>query len=118
MAIRVLLIEDEPLIAMLYEDIVLESSYEIIETLMCNAEAIAFINRERPDIVIVDYNLSDGPCLPVVRKLHELDIPFIVATGYGDDRDPELGSCRWLVKPFKDVDVLDALDEALPNTKT
>lgn len=110
---RVLLVEDEPLIAMLYEDIVQGTRFEIIETLMCNQDALKALDADRPDVVIVDYNLTDGPCLPVARRLRDLHIPFIVATGYGDNHDPELGSARWLVKPFKDEDVISALQEAL-----
>jgi DNA-binding response OmpR family regulator len=111
--IRVLLVEDEPLIAMLYEDIVQDTRFQIIETMMCNEDALKALDQYRPDVVIVDYNLTDGPCLPVVAKLKAMSIPFVVATGYGDNVDPELGSARWLVKPFKDEDVLQALHEAV-----
>jgi DNA-binding response OmpR family regulator len=106
-------VEDEPLIAMLYEDIMHGSAFGVVDVIMCNSEAVAALDETRPDVVIVDYNLTDGPCLPVVRKLRELSIPFIVATGYGDNVDPELGSARWLVKPFTDQAVLDALREAV-----
>lgn len=110
---RVLVVEDEPLVAMLYEDIVQGTPFEILEVLMCNADALKALDQSQPDIVIVDYNLADGPCLPVVHKLKRLAIPFIVATGYGDSTDPELGSARWLIKPFRDEDLIRALNDAI-----
>jgi DNA-binding response OmpR family regulator len=112
MKYSVMLVEDEPLIAMLYEDIVVDSEFEILEVHACNSDALKSLERVSPDIVIVDYNLHDGPCLPVVARLKERGTPFIVATGYGDEIDPELGANVWLTKPFRDEDVLSALRTA------
>jgi CheY-like chemotaxis protein len=114
----VLLVEDEPLIAMLYEDIVEGTPFKITDVLLCNADALVALDRLRPDIVVVDYNLTDGPCLPVVRRLRQLSIPFIVATGYGDHTDPDLGSVRWLEKPFRDEDLIRALHECVATTNS
>jgi DNA-binding response OmpR family regulator len=112
MKYSVMLVEDEPLIAMLYEDIVVDSEFEILEVHVCNAAALAALATVSPDIVIVDYNLHDGPCLPVVARLKETGTPFIVATGYDDNVDPELGANVWLTTPFRDEDVLSALRAA------
>jgi DNA-binding response OmpR family regulator len=84
MKYRVMLVEDEPLIAMLFEDILSNSEFEILEVHACNADALKALQRVSPDIVIVDYNLHDGPCLPVAARLKENRTHFIVATGYDE----------------------------------
>jgi DNA-binding response OmpR family regulator len=66
----------------------------------CNRDAIDLLAATQPDVVKVDYNLRDGPCLPLVAKLVEMSIPYLIASGYGAPPDVELEGAPWLVKPF------------------
>ncbi len=58
---RVLIVEDEALIAMHYEVAVEEAGFEVVGVAADAAEALALATRERPDAALVDMNLRDGP---------------------------------------------------------
>jgi DNA-binding response OmpR family regulator len=105
---RVLLVEDEPMITLLYEDVLQDSEFELVASLTCNRDALAWIDKCTPDVAIVDYVLSDGPCHPVVDKLKELSVPVLVASGY---TDPPEGweHVTWLEKPFPAERLLSAV---------
>ena len=79
------------------------------------AEALALINSERLDGVLLDGNLNGESSGPVAIELRSRSIPFIVATGYGNlnlDIDALNGAPR-LTKPFSKAQFERTLKETL-----
>jgi CheY-like chemotaxis protein len=99
---RILIVEDEPLIAMMLEDFldaldrVLAGSADGVEP------ALALIEQGGIDAAILDVNLRGGEqSWPVADRLAELGIPFVIATGGAGDTIAEAHRDRpVLSKPF------------------
>lgn len=111
---RVLIIEDESLVAMLLEDALADIGWEVIgiasrfRSADHKARSLAF------DVAIVDINLSGKLTFPIAEDLFERGIPFVFATGYGDEIVPaRLKSVPVLKKPFGKPDLERTLRAAL-----
>jgi DNA-binding response OmpR family regulator len=59
--LRVLIVEDERLIAMQLEDDVVDAGHEVVGSAMSSADAIRIAASERPNLALVDIHLADGP---------------------------------------------------------
>jgi DNA-binding response OmpR family regulator len=80
---KVLVVEDEALVAMLVEDALLDAGFVVIGPAATVEEAMALLNRERPDAVVLDLNLAGETSTPVADVLASRGIPYVIATGYG-----------------------------------
>lgn len=109
-----LLLEDEPLIAMDLELAFSSEGFDVTTILSCE-EAIEWLAICRPDIVVVDVTLCDGPSNKVVELLIEDAIPFIVHSG--DQPDMHVGTPfangRWLTKPTEHGELINAARELI-----
>jgi CheY-like chemotaxis protein len=112
----VLIVEDEPLIAMMLEDF-LESLGYLTAGGVDNVEAaLARVRQGGFDVVILDVNLRGGAeCWPVADVLRAKGIPFILATGGQVDSLPAPhGDVATLTKPFTMDNVRMALEKCIP----
>ena len=80
----VLLVEDSLIIALDAEDLLDRLGAGSVTTESSAVGAIAAIDGNRPDIAILDINLGDHDSVPIANRLAELGIPYIFATGYGE----------------------------------
>jgi CheY-like chemotaxis protein len=80
---RVMVVEDEALVAMLVEDALLDAGFDVLGPAATVQEAIALLERERPDAVVLDLNLAGETSTPVADMLAAKGIPYVIATGYG-----------------------------------
>jgi DNA-binding response OmpR family regulator len=97
----VLIVEDETLLAMLAEDCLLEFEMNVIGNVACVADALSFLSTRQPDVAVVDLNLGGVSALPVIVRLQEVGIPYLVVTGYGEDGGPvRLPDAPVLAKPY------------------
>jgi DNA-binding response OmpR family regulator len=80
---RVLVVEDEALVAMLVEDILLDAGAEVVGPAATAAEALALLAASLPDLAVVDVNLGTHTSEPVTAALTVRRVPFLIATGYG-----------------------------------
>ncbi len=79
---RILIVEDEPLIAMMLEDFLDALDKQCVGTCDTVQSALATIADEHPDAVILDINLSGGEkSWPVADALAERGIPFVLSSG-------------------------------------
>ena len=83
--LSVLIVEDQLLIAMDVENILAQNGAGIIDTAATSAEALRVLARKAPSIAILDVNLGVGTSMPIAERLAKLRIPFVFATGYGDN---------------------------------
>jgi two-component SAPR family response regulator len=114
-----LVVEDNLIIAMAAEVILLELGASHVGTAASVNQALASIDREKPDFALLDLNLGSENSIPVATRLRELKIPFMFATGYGE-RAPipaELAEAPVVQKPYTREVVeaaLGRLREAIP----
>jgi CheY-like chemotaxis protein len=107
---RILIVEDEPLIAMMLEDFLDALGKAHVATCDSVTAALAVIDAERPDAAILDINLSGGEkSWPVADALAARDIPFVLSTGGGEESPAHADRPR-LVKPYTMENVARALD--------
>jgi CheY-like chemotaxis protein len=108
--LSVLVIEDEPLIAMMIEDFIDILGHELAGTCDSVADALVRVDEGGFDVAILDVNLRDGACWPVADALKAKDIPFVVASGGHVEPPPSTHSdAHLLAKPF----TLDGVQAAL-----
>ena len=108
---RILLVEDEPLIAMMLEDYLDLLGKKVAGTADTVADALAAIEGHAPEAAILDLNLRGGEkSTPVAEALEARGIPFVFATGGGDDGvDPRFRDRPCLHKPF----TMDGVEKVL-----
>lgn len=80
---RVLIVEDEMLVALLVEDFVLQLGCEIAGMAMRLEPALELARTVDADVAILDINLAGKPSFPVAETLKKRGIPFVFASGYG-----------------------------------
>ncbi len=79
-----LLVEDSLIIAMDAEDILLTLGADSVATAASVPQALAELRDAAPTAAILDINLGSETSLPIADRLHALGIPFLFATGYGE----------------------------------
>ena len=83
---RILIIEDEPVIAMDLNDIVTNAGHDVCATATTASSAVAAAKRERPGLVLADIQLADGSSgIDAVKQiLSSFDVPVIFITAFPD----------------------------------
>jgi CheY-like chemotaxis protein len=106
----VLIVEDDPIIALDFEDTILGFGVKSVRTAGNVAKALEMIAERAPDFALLDVGLVREKSFAVAERLDELKIPFIFVTGYGADiRLPAaLRNTPRLPKPYSS-DALQAL---------
>lgn len=81
---RLLLVEDSPSLATVYQEYLRGGRYEIRHA-HCIADALRFADEAMPDGVLLDLRLPDGDGLSVLRELRgrDADLPVVVMTAHG-----------------------------------
>ncbi|UZF91442.1 response regulator [Bosea sp. NBC_00550] len=116
-ATDVLIIEDEPIIALDIETMVEELGHTVTGVARTQREAIALVAKKRPGLVLADIQLADGSSgLDAVNEiLSSIDVPVIFITAYperlltGDRPEPAF----LITKPFQPEAVKAAISQAL-----
>ena len=100
--LRVLLVEDSLIIALDAEDILRRLGAREVLTEGTVSEALHIIDTARPDIAILDINLGDHTSFAIADRLADAQIPFMFATGYGEQLQlPEAHRARIVLqKPY------------------
>ena len=109
---QILIVEDEPLIAMMLEDFLDVLEKQSAGTADTVATALARVEQGGIDAVILDLNLRGGEkSTPIAEALADKGIPFVFATGGSDDSlDPRFRDRPYLTKPFTMDGVAKALE--------
>jgi len=121
MAKRVIVVEDEPLIADDLAQTLKTLGYEVLKVLDNADDCVAEMRKNKPDIALLDINIKgaiDGIMLADIIK-KEFEIPFIFITSYTDDdtldKVKKLGPSGFIVKPFEDSEIRGTIEIALYN---
>jgi DNA-binding response OmpR family regulator len=112
---RILIAEDEPMLAFALEDLLIESGFEIAGVTGELATAIAIIESGVCDAAILDANLSGVSAVPAASALSSRGLPFLILSGYSSDQQPSAFSgVPRLQKPCRPERLILALRGILP----
>jgi CheY-like chemotaxis protein len=113
MGLKILVVEDEDLVAMLVQDMVEEVGHKVVATAARLERAMTNAAQASIDFAILDLNLHGHETYEVAAVLSERKIPFIFTTGYSDDGiDQNWRNVPTVLKPFQSMDLLAAIDRA------
>jgi DNA-binding LytR/AlgR family response regulator len=121
---RLFIVEDEPIIAYDLKLCVEQAGHEIAGMAETAAEALPQIAATSPDLLLLDINIKgaeDG--IALARKVAAiLPVPFIFITSYYDaqtlERVKGVNPAAYIVKPFKEEEVLANIQLALKKSRT
>jgi CheY-like chemotaxis protein len=110
---RVLLVEDESLVAMLAEDMLLELGCKVVVAMRLD-KALNHARTGHFDLAVLDVNLGDARSYPVADLLFERNTPFLFATGYGrQGLEAGYQTVPVLQKPYQAASLAHLLTHAL-----
>ena len=117
---RIMVVEDEPLVAFDNEYLLNDAGYEVVATVDSLAAARAVIENEQLDLILTDLKLSgEGDGTGVARLARTKGVPVLFVTGHDVEEVKGLGlAC--LTKPYSDKvlkNALEALDRHLQGRK-
>ena len=81
----VLIVEDDPIIALDFEDTLLGFGVKTVRTAASVAKALALIEQQPPDFALLDVSLIREKSFAVAEQLDAQNIPYAFVTGYGTD---------------------------------
>lgn len=118
---KILIVEDESLVAMDMVDMLTRMGYRVLPTAMGYTDAVNILDTEKPDLVLVDINLSGTRTgIELAQQLSEkYKTPFIFITSHTDKLTVSHAVAThpsgYLVKPFDAEDLYTAIEVALVN---
>ncbi len=118
---RIIVVEDEVLIAEDLKDVIESLGYEVCCICYDSERALDQIHRQQPDMVILDINIRGTKSGIEVGQIirNQYDIPFIYLSSLSDrdtlDKAKVTRPGGYLVKPFKDRDLLSTIEMAIYN---
>jgi len=114
---RVMVVEDEFIIADEIAGIVVDAGHEVVGPFGSIEDATASLAEEdKPDLVILDANLRGKSSIPLARKLRELGVRLCLCTGYrSDDLRSEFGDVAILHKPVNARALMSLIERTLGN---
>jgi len=83
---RVLVVEDEVLVAWLLEDMLADLGCAVVGPAVSVKQALAMIDAEAIDVAVLDVNLNGQLSYPIADALAARGVPFVFSTGYDKDR--------------------------------
>ena len=113
--IRVLVAEDEAIIACDLEETLRSLGCAVRDAVASGTELLDLVRRERPDVVLLDLGLRDGFAGPLVGTLRAEGVPVVLSTGYLPRllADPALREAPVLEKPYGRAELANALARAV-----
>jgi AmiR/NasT family two-component response regulator len=114
---RILVAEDETIIRLDLRDLLERAGFEVCAEARDGEEAVALARSEHPDLAIMDVKMPRLDGIEAARRiLDENPIPIVMLTAYGQEelvsRAVEAGVFGYLVKPFREQDLLPAIRAA------
>jgi len=114
---RVLVAEDETIIRLDLRGLLESAGFEVCAEARDGEEAVALARETHPDVALLDVKMPRLDGIEAARRiLDERPIPIVMVTAYGErdlvSRAVEAGVFGYLVKPFRETDLLPAIETA------
>ena len=111
---RILIVEDEPIIALSLEDVLIDAGFQIAGVAGKLEKALALIESGACDVAIVDANLAGVSASPVAIALAARGLPFIVMSGYSPEQlQGEFSGSLFVQKPCRPELLIHTLNALL-----
>ncbi|RXQ99948.1 response regulator [Pseudoxanthomonas composti] len=111
---RVLIVEDEFLVAMMLEECLEILGYQVVGTMASLEAGLAALSTQQFDVAMLDMNLSGQSSEPIAQALETQGMPFLFVTGYGQAGVPAQYRTRQIVqKPFHLSELKAALEASV-----
>jgi DNA-binding response OmpR family regulator len=113
--IKILIVEDEPIVALDIKNTIMKLGYLVTDIKPNYTDALASIKRDEPDIIFMDIHLEnskDG--IEIVKEIKKSkNIPIIYLTAFSDDKTMqkaiETNPVSYIMKPFKRVELKSSI---------
>jgi AmiR/NasT family two-component response regulator len=114
---RILVAEDETIIRLDLRELLERAGFEVCAEARDGEEAVRLARSEQPDLVLLDVKMPKLDGIEAARRiLDERPVPIVMVTAYGErelvSRAVEAGVFGYLVKPFRESDLLPAIATA------
>jgi CheY-like chemotaxis protein len=111
---RILIVEDEAIIAAFAEDMIEELGATVVGPAFSVAQALKLAEASALDAALLDVNVRDESIVPVRDLLRARGVPFVFATGYGAERSRDVTEGSPVVdKPYSKDRIARALADCL-----
>jgi two-component system, response regulator PdtaR len=115
--VRILIAEDETIIRLDLRELLERAGFDVCAEARDGEEAVALAGSEEPDLAIMDVKMPRLDGIDAARRILESrPIPIVMLTAYGQEelvsRAVEAGVFGYLVKPFREQDLLPAIRTA------
>ena len=111
---RILIVEDEPLIAMMLEDFIESLGHDVRGPCESVTQALAAVEVDGFDLAILDVNLKGESVWPVAAALRAKGIPFVLASGGHVEPPPaEFADTPMIEKPYTIDRIAPVLEQAV-----
>jgi AmiR/NasT family two-component response regulator len=115
--LRILIAEDETIIRLDLKDLLERAGFDVCGEARDGVEAVELARSERPDLAVLDVKMPRLDGIEAARTIMgERSIPIVMLTAYGQEelisRAVEAGVFGYLVKPFREADLLPAIHTA------
>lgn len=120
--LRILIAEDDPLVAVTLSDQLSELGHDVIAVASDGEEAVTMTRQDRPDIAILDIKMPNRDGISAAEEItREFDLPILMLTAYNDRplvlRAAEAGALAYLLKPVAAEELSASLSLALARHK-
>lgn len=113
-ALRILVVEDDGMIAMAIEDILQQMGHEVCGIAGTESDAVAAARRTSPDLIIIDHRLRIGSGIVAMHQvLSERHVPHVYISGDSLVAEVLDRGAVVLRKPFSEAELADAIVRAL-----
>ncbi len=119
--LKILIVEDELIIAEDLRDILEELGYEVCGIAISAREALVLIEEQTPDLALLDIQIKGGKDgIELAAEINEhYHLPFIIVSSHSDmqtlNRAKEVNPYGYLVKPYNEKDILASIEMAMAN---
>jgi DNA-binding response OmpR family regulator len=116
--LRILVVEDEMLVAMMVEDMLRGMGCDVVGPAGSVEDALVEIRGQHLDGALLDINLQGRDSSPLAEALRDREVPFLVVTGYGRTEigNAALDTAPRLKKPFGLAELMDRMTEVILGT--
>ena len=117
---RILLVDDEALVALAAEDILISQGYSVVGPADRLESALRLAQTEALDGAVLDINLAGVYVWPVADAPHARGVPFVLLTGFGKGLDlpPSCRRAPLLTKPVRPPELAAALEEQIARVRS
>ena len=115
MSKTILIVEDDPFIAMDLQDTFEEAGYKVLGPVAAVGPGLKIIRETKPDVAMLDYNLGQETSIPLADELEECAVPYLFLSGQVDRviNAHTLKRKKVIMKPFNAENLTTYVDGLL-----